>query len=141
MDPLFAHGKKRIPDSEISNRDARKISGGLGFNRAGERYEFEEVLHGPVTREKIHEKLQEMVAKGRITEEKAKSVVSQLGIERKDLRNFKDISEYKAIHVNETPKEGNESAVAVQDKIKRSNLEKANNSEAKKSIYSILNKH
>ena len=114
MEPLFIHGKKRISDSEISNQDARKISGELGFNHSGERCEFEKALHGPVTREKIHEKLQEMVAKGIITEKKAKSVINQLGIERKDLRTFKDISEYNATQKNKTSKNGGESAIVEQ---------------------------
>jgi len=136
MDPLFAHGKKRFSDGEISNRDARNISGGLGFNHSGERREFEKVLQGSVTREKIHEKLQEMVAKGRITEEKAKSVVGQLGIERKDLRSFRDVSEYRAIHKNETPKEAGESAIA--GKFNSFDSKKAGDSGVKKSIYNML---
>lgn len=146
MDKLFAHGKKRISDSEISNRDAKKISGELGFSHGGERHEFEESLHGSVTREKIHDKLQEMVAKGKITEKKARSVTNQLGIERKDLRTFEDVSEYRLMHKNEISKDSDKSAVvrqSVYDKNNNSNPEETEDSGVKKprSIYNILHKN
>jgi hypothetical protein len=63
-------------------------------------------------------------------------VVSQLGIERKDLRNFRDISEYRAIHKNETPKKVSEPTVAV--KSSGSISKKTEDSGVKKSIYNIL---
>lgn len=152
MDPLFSHGKKRISDSEISNRDAKKISGELGFNHASERCEFEEALHGPVTREKIHDKLQEMVAKGKITEKKAKSVINQLGIERKDLRTFEDVSEWKKNHhlekseepqsadIEKRKTESSTAANNLSQNASQSDFEKANTDKKPKSIWSILNK-
>ncbi len=138
MDKLFTHSKKRFSDGEISNRDAKNISGELGFNRAGARREFEKALHGPVTREKIRKKLQDMVAGGKISDEKAKSVIRQLGVTRKDLCDFKDISEYRAIHKNETLKKGDKSTNAGQPI--DSSLKKKEDNSAKKatSIYDIL---
>lgn len=144
MDQLFVHGKKRFSDGEVSNQDARKISGELGFNHPGARREFEKSLHGSVTREKIHDKLQEMVASGKITEKKARSVVNQLGVERKDLRTFRDISEYRAIHKNETARDGSRATTIEQtthNVNNNLNREKKNDSGAKKaaSIWGILN--
>lgn len=134
MEPLFAHGKKRISDSAISNSDARKISGEMGFYHAGQRQEFEKTLRGSVTREEIHAKLQEMVENG-LPEEKAKSIMSKLGVDRKDLRTFRDISESKDSHNLER----NEEAKRTENINRPTNTDIKNESSAgSKGIWSIL---
>jgi len=89
--------RKKISDSSIDRKDIREMSGKLGFTRTGARQEFQKILDkaqlGGVTREEVHEGLQKMILDGHVTKDQAHRMAKEMGIDRKDLARFKDISE------------------------------------------------
>ena len=98
MDSLFnAHNPKRVSNSDIDWKDIQEIGRKLGFTAPGARYEFEKMLNkaqsGGITREEVHEILQSLILKGKITKDQAVRMATALGLVRKDFRLFKDISE------------------------------------------------
>lgn len=88
---------KRISNSSINSKSIRELGKKLRFTNSGARQKFEKSLgrvrSGGVTREEVHGEFQKLVSSGDITEKQARRMITEMGVDRKDLRNFKDISE------------------------------------------------
>lgn len=124
MEPLFnAHNPRRISDAEINWKDIQELGRKLGFTAPGARYEFEKMLNkaqvGGITREEVHEILQDLILKGKITKDQAMRMATALGLTRKDFRLFKDISESRFSRLNQN----SSSQIGKQESEKPMNLE------------------
>lgn len=149
--------KKRIADKDISKKDIRKISEEMGFTRTGAEHHFKKFLmkaqSGGLDRKEFHGGMQDMIAEGYVTKKQAMRMTKEAGIERKDLRYYKSMSEYKALdrseNVSENKKETSTERPAVRPKdnssvrVETKPAAPTNKIPEEKatSIYSILNKH
>jgi len=149
--------KKRIADKDISKKDIRKISEEMGFTRTGAEHHFKKFLmkaqSGGLDRKEFHEGMRDMIVKGYVTKKQAMRMTRESGIERKDLRYYKSMSEYKALDRNKDVSENKKEASAVKTDVrpKDNSLEKIETKpvasaskipeEKATSIYSLLNKH
>lgn len=110
--------KKRIADKDISKKDIIKISEEMGFTRHGAEHHFKKFLmkaqSGGLDRKEFHEGMQDMIAEGYVTKKQAMRMTKEAGIERKDLRYYKDISEYEATQKNKNPADAKKSVIAEQ---------------------------
>lgn len=105
LDGKFQHSsnifRKRIADKDINRWNIRDVSKELGFTHVGARTKFKEMLtkaqRGGLTREEVHGGLQDMIGQGYVTEKQAMRMAKELGLKRKSLRYFKDMSEMKRI--------------------------------------------
>jgi len=149
--------KKRIADKDISKKDIRKISEEMGFTRTGAEHHFKKFLmkaqSGGLDRKEFHEGMKDMITEGYVTKKQAMRMTREAGIERKDLRYYKSMSEYKALDRNENVSENKKEASAARtdvrpkdnspEKIETKPVASASKIPEEKaiSIYSLLNKH
>lgn len=150
--------KKRIADKDISKKDIRKISGEMGFATHGARHHFKKFLMkaqgGGLDRKEFHQGMQDMIAGGYVTKKRAMRMTKEAGITRtrRDLRYYKDISEYNAMQENKTSNDsGKVAGTGQSDAAENSNnrvqninprksvaADKANQKSKPTSIYDIL---
>ena len=89
--------RRMIKDHDLSRGDIRAVAKQASFARGATRRQFKEMLtqaqHGGLTRDEVHTGLQDMIRSGDLTRHKAAHVAKRLGLERKDLHHFRDMSE------------------------------------------------
>jgi hypothetical protein len=101
--------KKRVSDKDISKKDIRKISEEMGFTRTGAEHHFKKFLmraqEGGLDRKEFHKGMENMIREGYATKKQAMRMTREAGIERKDLRYYKSMSEYRAMERKENASE------------------------------------
>jgi len=116
--------KKRIADVDISKASIKKVAEEMGFTHMGAEHHFKKFLmkaqEGGLTREEFHKGMQDMIVGGYVTKKQAMHMTREAGIERKDLRHYKDISEWDSAqgHISEAgeKKQPVDASHPIQDK-------------------------